>query len=73
MAAAVSKQEIRRNVLAEWVVAAVQFTRARWPIVVAALVGIVVLLGALAAYSWYQTRREAEARTVFADAQAKAR
>jgi TolA-binding protein len=69
MAAAVSKQEIRRNALAEWVVVAVQFTRRRWQIVVAGLVGVLVLLGALAAYSWYQARREAEARKVVVDAE----
>jgi TolA-binding protein len=69
MAAAVSKQEIRRNPLAEWVVAAVQFVRARWQLALAVLLGIVVLLGALAGYSWYQDRREAQARRVVADAE----
>ncbi|MFB3817351.1 MAG: tol-pal system YbgF family protein [Candidatus Methylomirabilales bacterium] len=68
MAAAVSKQEIRRNALAEWVVAAVQFVRRRWQMVLAALMGIVVLVAAWTAYSWYRGRREAEARKVVADA-----
>jgi len=53
--------------------AAVAFVRARRTLVLAVLAGLLVLAGALAAYSWYQGRREADARRLLSDAEAAVR
>jgi predicted negative regulator of RcsB-dependent stress response len=70
MAKELSKAEIRRNPLAEWITAALQWLRTHQ-----ALAGIllgVIILGAAGsgAYSWYQARREHEAQGILIKAQA---
>jgi TolA-binding protein len=69
MAPAVSKQEIRRDPLTEWVISAIRFVQTRRWLVVGGLLAL-VLLGLIAGgYTWYQGRREAEARGILAQSQ----
>jgi TolA-binding protein len=70
MASAISKHEIRRNPLAEWVGLTVRFVQKRRAIVLAALVVLLVLGVAGAAYLWYQARQDREASIALSEAQA---
>jgi len=68
VASAISKQEIRRNPLAEWVGAAVLFVQAHRAQVLAVLV-VLAIGGAVAAgYWWHQERQEEEASRLLAGA-----
>ena len=61
MASAIRKEELRRNVLAEWVGVAIGFVRAhRTALLAAAMAAALVVIGSLA-YRWYQDSREREA------------
>ncbi len=73
MARTISKQEIRRNPLAEWVGAAVRFVQAYQVAIVAVVV--VLAIGAIGAgaYWWHQQRQEEEASRLLGNAFAKTR
>ncbi len=68
MTSAISKQEIRRNLLVEWLVVTVRFVQARRTVVLAALVALGLLTAAGFGYWWYQERREDEASRALARA-----
>jgi len=68
MTSAISKQEIRRNLLVEWLVVTVRFVQARRTAVLAALVALGLLTAAGFGYWWYQERREDEASRALARA-----
>lgn len=70
MASAISKKEIRRNPLADWLVVTVRFVQARRTAVLAALVALGLLAAAGYGYWWYQERREDEASRALAGAHA---
>lgn len=73
MARATSKQEIRRNPLAEWVGWVVRLVREQRTILLAVLAVLVVLAAGGAAYWWYQSRQEREASVAMVEAQAALR
>lgn len=73
MASAISKKEIRRNPLADWLVVTVRFVQARRTAVLAALVALGLLAAAGYGYWWYQERREDEASRALARAHATIR
>jgi TolA-binding protein len=62
MAKEMTKQEIRRNPLAEWVAAALQFIRERKGLAIGILIAIAVIAGGVSAYTWYRTVQEREAQ-----------
>jgi len=68
VAHAISKQDIRRNPLAEWVGATVRFVRAHRAAVVAALVVLVIGASAAAGYGWYRQRQEEAAGRLLTEA-----
>ena len=68
MTSAFSKQEMRRNLLVEWLVVTVRFVQARRTAVLAALVALGLLTAAGFGYWWYQERREDEASRALARA-----
>ena len=70
MASAISKHEIRRNPLAEWVGSTIRFVQKRRAIILAALAVLLVVGAAGAAYVWYQARQEREASIALSEAQA---
>lgn len=70
MARAISKQEIRRNPLAEWLAAAVRFFKAHRTTMKAAVAAGAVLGIAGGGYWWYQERQEADAARALAGAYA---
>lgn len=70
MAGAITKQEIRRNLLAEWLGAAIRIVQARRATVLAAVGAVAVLGGAIGGYWWYHERQEADAARVLAAAYA---
>jgi TolA-binding protein len=70
VAGAITKQEIRRNLLAEWLGAAIRLVQARRTTVLAAVGAIAVLGGAGGGYWWYHERQEAEASHALAGAYA---
>jgi predicted negative regulator of RcsB-dependent stress response len=73
MAKTISKKEIRRDPLAEWLGMAVRFVQVRKTSVVAALVAV-SLAGILGAgYWWYQGQKENEASRALAQAAATSR
>lgn len=61
MASAITKQEIRKNPLAEWLGMAARFVQGHRAAVLAVLVVLVLGGTAGAGYWWYQERRENEA------------
>ncbi len=73
MASTLSKKEIRRDPLAEWLAKALRFVQVRWTAVVAALVALslAVILGV--GYWWYRDRQENEAARALAQAAAALR
>jgi predicted negative regulator of RcsB-dependent stress response len=73
MTPGVSKQEIRRDPLTEWVIVAIRFIRTRRWLVIGGLVGTLVLGLLAGGYTWYQDRRESEARALLAKSQAAGR
>ena len=62
MAKELTKEDIRRNPLAEWVAAALRFIRERKGLAIGVLVAIVVIAGGSAAYTWHRTVQEREAQ-----------
>ncbi len=68
MAKDMTKEDIRRNPLAEWVGAAVQFIRERKALAVGILVAIVVIASGVAAYTWHRTVQEREAQALLVKA-----
>jgi predicted negative regulator of RcsB-dependent stress response len=68
MARAVSKQEMRRNPLVDWLAATVRFVEAYRTAILAALVALVVSGAVGGGYWWYQERREGEAASALAQA-----
>jgi len=73
MASALSKKEIRRSPLAEWLVSTVHFAQARWKPVLAAAAAVCLVGAAGMAYWWYQERVESEAARALAQASAVSR
>ena len=73
VAKALTKQEMRRNPLVEWVVAAVRFVQARRTVVMTASAAMVLAAGASSGYWWYQGHREAEASRALSQAHAALR
>lgn len=70
MTSAISKREVRRNPLAEWLGATVRFVQARRTAVLAALAALGLLAVAGVGYWWYQARRDEEASRALAQAHA---
>jgi TolA-binding protein len=62
MAKELTKDDIRRNPLAEWVGAALRFIQERKALAVGILVAIAVIGGGFAAYTWHRTVQEREAQ-----------
>jgi TolA-binding protein len=62
MAKELTKDDIRRNPLAEWIGAALQFIQERKALAIGILVAIVVIGGSFAAYTWHRTVQEREAQ-----------
>ena len=73
MASAISKQEIRRNPLAEWVGATVRFVQAHQVAVVAAAVALSIGASVAAGYWWHQQRQEENASRLLGKALAAMR
>ncbi|MBI4736277.1 MAG: tetratricopeptide repeat protein [candidate division NC10 bacterium] len=73
MTSTISKQEMRRNPLVEWLVVTVRFVQARRTAVLAALVALGLLAAAGYGFWWYQQRREDEASRALAGAHATLR
>lgn len=61
MTSAISKKEIRRNPLAEWVGTTVQFVQAHRAAIVASMVVLAIGASLGAVYWWHQQRQEEEA------------
>ncbi|HSD51326.1 MAG TPA: tetratricopeptide repeat protein [Candidatus Methylomirabilis sp.] len=70
MARAITKQEIRRNVLAEWLAATFRFYQAHRARLKACVAAAAVLGLAGGGYWWYQVRQEADAARALAGAYA---
>ena len=70
MAGAITKQEIRRNLLVEWLVAAIRLVQVHRTTVLAAVVAAGVLGGAGGGYWWYHEGQEADAARALAGAYA---
>lgn len=70
MARAITKQEIRRNVLVEWLAATVQFYQDHRARIQAAVAAAAVLGVAGGGYWWYLGRKEADAARALAGAYA---
>ena len=68
MARAISKEELRRNVLAEWIGAGIAFLRTHRIAVIAAGIAIVVALIAGLGFLWHQEGRERQADRALAQA-----
>jgi len=62
MAKELTKAEIRRNPLADWVAAAAQAIRERQRLAAGILAGILVIGAGIGAYTWYQEQQEREAQ-----------
>jgi len=62
MAKELTKAEIRRNPLAEWVAAALQIIQERKRLAAGILVAILVSAAGIGVYTWYQTQQEREAQ-----------
>ena len=70
MASAITKQEMRRNLLVEWLAAAIRLVQARRTTVLAAVGAVAVLGGLGGGYWWYHERQEADAARALAGASA---
>ncbi len=68
MASTISKKEIRRDPLAEWVAMAVRFVQMRRTAVIGVLVALSLTCIAGAGYWWYRGRQESEASRALAQA-----
>jgi TolA-binding protein len=68
VSSAIRKEELRRNVLAEWLGAGVAFVRGHRLAVMAVGIAVVVALIAGLGFRWYQERREREADRALAQA-----
>lgn len=68
MTSAISKQELRRNVLAEWIGAAIGAVRAHRSAALAVVVAAVLAVAGGLGYRWYQESREREASRALAAA-----
>lgn len=73
MASAISKQEIRRNPLAEWIGLVVRFVGGHRNLAVGFLVGFVIVSAGGSAYWWFTSRQEREASAALAEAQTSLR
>jgi len=62
MAKELTKAEVRRNPLAEWVTAALQAVRERKRLAAGILAGILVIAAGTGVYVWYRTQQEREAQ-----------
>lgn len=62
MAKELTKEDMRRNPLADWVAAAFRFIRERKSLAIGILVAAAVIAGGLAAYTWYRSAQEREAQ-----------
>ena len=62
MAKELTKAEVRRNPLAEWVTAALQAVRKRKRLAAGILAGILVIAAGTGVYVWYRTEQEREAQ-----------
>ena len=69
MTPSLKKKEMRRNPLAEWLGAVVRFVETYRRVIVAAAIAILVILGAVGAYSWYWIHQERLARVALANAE----
>jgi TolA-binding protein len=68
--ASISKKEIRRDPLAEWIAMAIRFVQLRQTAVIAVLVALSLAGIAGAGYWWYRGRQESEAGRALAQANA---
>jgi predicted negative regulator of RcsB-dependent stress response len=73
MTAEISKEVLRRNPVADWTIAAIEFIRANRAVAVGAVA--IALAGGLGfgAYAWYQERQEADGRRALIAVSAKLR
>src|SRR5512137_2898841 len=62
MAKELTKAEVRRNPLAEWVTAALQAVRERKRLAAGILAGILVIAAGTGVYVWYRAQQEREAQ-----------
>lgn len=62
MAKELTKEEIRRNPLADWIAAALQFIRNRKGLALGILIAIVAITGSYAVYTWHRATQEREAQ-----------
>ncbi len=69
MAPPLTKKELRRNPLAEGIGTVVRFVQAHRKGLVAAAVGVIIILAAVAAYSWYRIHQGQLARAALAEAE----
>ncbi len=68
MSSAIKKEDLRRNLLAEWVGACVAFVRVHRVAILAAAIAVVIAVIAGLGFRWYQDRREGEASRALAQA-----
>jgi TolA-binding protein len=64
-----SKQDIRRNPLAEWVGAVVRMVASHRSLALGLVVAAVVIAGGIGAYRWYEGQQEIQAQQAFAAAE----
>ncbi len=64
-----NKKDIRRNPLAEWVVAAVQYISGHRTLIISVIAAAAVIAGAAGIFFWYEGRQEAAAQTALAAAE----
>ncbi len=69
----ISKHDMRRNPLAEWVVATIQYIAGHRILITSLIAAIAILGAAVGAYLWYEGRQETEARKALASAEAPLR
>jgi TolA-binding protein len=73
MASAISKHDIRRNPLAEWLGLVIRFVREQRTVLLAVVAVVAVIAVGGAAYWWYQSHQEREGSVALAEAQAALR
>jgi tetratricopeptide (TPR) repeat protein len=64
-----SKQDIRRNPLADWVIAGVRYISGHRTLIIALIAAAAVIAGAMGVFFWYEGRQEAEAQKALAGAE----